>query len=54
MHDQDERKHDLDNNKDLNLQCFPNKNKTIKKAEGFGVASNFTSYEDKDTLKIKP
>ncbi|KAG4395714.1 hypothetical protein GLYMA_19G016300v4 [Glycine max] len=50
MRDQDEREHDLDNNRDLNLQRFPDKKKSVKKAEGFGMASDFASYEDKDTL----
>lgn len=45
MRDQDEREHDLDNNRDLNLQRFPDKKKSVKKAEGFGMASDFTSYE---------
>lgn len=55
MRDQDEREHDLENGRDLNLQRFPDKKKSVvKKAEGFGMASDFTSYEDKDTLKSKP
>lgn len=52
MRDQDEREHDLENGRDLNLQRFPDKKKSVvKKAIGFGMASDFTSYEDKDTLK---
>ncbi|BAU01122.1 hypothetical protein VIGAN_11028300 [Vigna angularis var. angularis] len=51
MRDQDEREQDLDNSRDLNLQRFPDKKKAVKKAEGFGMASEFPSYEDKDTLK---
>ncbi|KAK8469973.1 hypothetical protein PHAVU_004G022900 [Phaseolus vulgaris] len=51
MRDQEEREQDLDNSRDLNLQRFPDKKKSVKKAEGFGMASDFPSYEDKDTLK---
>ena len=53
MRDQDEREQDLDNSRDLNLQRFPDKKKSVKKAEGFGMAADFPSYEDKDTLKSK-
>ncbi|XP_061354942.1 paired amphipathic helix protein Sin3-like 2 [Gastrolobium bilobum] len=37
--------------RDLNLQRFHEKKKSVKKAEGFGLASDFSSKEDKDTLK---
>ncbi|XP_027359545.1 paired amphipathic helix protein Sin3-like 2 isoform X3 [Abrus precatorius] len=51
IRDQDERENDIDNSRDLNLQRFTDKKKSVKKAEGFGLASDFTSYDDKDTLK---
>ncbi|XP_061342897.1 paired amphipathic helix protein Sin3-like 2 [Gastrolobium bilobum] len=44
--DQDEREPDH-----TNAQQFLEKNKSVKKAEGFGLASDFSSKEDKDTLK---
>ncbi|XP_061354030.1 paired amphipathic helix protein Sin3-like 2 [Gastrolobium bilobum] len=49
--DQDEREPDNNNSRDLNLQRFHEKKKSVKKAEGFGLASDFSSKEDKDTLK---
>lgn len=51
--DQDEREADHDNNRDSNLR-FPDKKKSVKKAEGFGLTADFASYDDKDTLKSKP
>lgn len=48
VRDHDDR--EPDNNRDFNLQRF-DKKKSAKKAEGFGVNANFTSYDDKDTLK---
>ena len=54
IRDQDEREPDLDNGRDLNSQRFQDKKKSVKKAEGFGMASDFSSYDDKDTLKSKP
>lgn len=41
--DQDEREIEHDNNRD--------RKKPVRKVEGFGVNSNFASYDDKDTLK---
>lgn len=51
--DQDEREHDHDNNRDLNLR-IPDRKKSVKKGEDFGLTAEFTSYDDKDTLKSKP
>ncbi|XP_019452911.1 PREDICTED: paired amphipathic helix protein Sin3-like 2 isoform X4 [Lupinus angustifolius] len=51
IRDHDEREADLDNNRDLNSQRFPDKKKSFKKAEGFGMATDFASNDDKDTLK---
>ncbi|KAE9590399.1 putative transcription regulator Others family [Lupinus albus] len=51
IRDHDEREADIDNNRDLNSQRFPDKKKSFKKAEGFGMATDFASYDDKDTLK---
>ncbi|XP_061373184.1 paired amphipathic helix protein Sin3-like 2 [Gastrolobium bilobum] len=51
IRDQDDREPDLANSRDLNLQHFPEKKKSVKKNEGFGLASDFSSNEDKDTLK---
>ncbi|OIW12423.1 hypothetical protein TanjilG_04172 [Lupinus angustifolius] len=51
IRDHDEREADLDNNRDLNSQRFPDKRKSVKKAEGCGLASDFASHEDKDSLK---
>ncbi|CAL0321769.1 unnamed protein product [Lupinus luteus] len=53
IRDHDEREADLDNNRDLNSQRFPDKKKSFRKAEGFGMATDFASYDDKDTLKSK-
>lgn len=53
IRDQDEREPDLDNNRDLNAQRFSDKKKSVKKAEGYGLASDFAAYEDKDALKSK-
>lgn len=49
--DQDDREPDHDNNRDFNLQRVPDKRKSARKVEGFGVSANFASYDDKDTLK---
>ncbi|CAL0317223.1 unnamed protein product [Lupinus luteus] len=51
IRDHDEREADLDNNRDLNSQRFPDKRKSVKKADGFGLTSDFASHEDKDSLK---
>ncbi|XP_057738666.1 paired amphipathic helix protein Sin3-like 2 isoform X4 [Arachis stenosperma] len=51
VRDHDEREQDLDNGRDLNLQRFQDKKKSVKKAEGFAMASDFPSYDDKDALK---
>ena len=42
-HDQDDPEHD--NNRDFNLQHFPDKKRFARKTEGFA------SYDDNDTLK---
>ena len=42
--------HDLDYNRDLNLQHFPDKKMCAKKAEGFGLTDEFPSFDDKDKL----
>lgn len=49
--DQDDREPDHDNNRDSNLQRFPDKRKSGRKVEGFGINANFPSYDDKDSLK---
>ncbi|GLT33331.1 hypothetical protein SLA2020_079300 [Shorea laevis] len=49
--DQDDREPEHDNNRDFNLHRFPEKRKSARKIEGFGVNSNYASYDDKDTLK---
>ena len=49
--DQDDREPDHDNNRDFNLQRLPDKRKSARKVEGFGVNANLASYDDKDTLK---
>jgi paired amphipathic helix protein Sin3a len=49
--DQDDREPDHDNNRDSNLQRFPDKRKPGRKVEGFGINANFPSYDDKDNLK---
>lgn len=51
IRDQDERDPDLDNSRDLTSQRFLDKKKTVKKAEGYGLATDFTSYDDKDSLR---
>ncbi|KAK7266241.1 hypothetical protein RIF29_18883 [Crotalaria pallida] len=51
IRDHDEREADLDNNRDLNSQRYSDRKKSVKKAEGFGLASDFASYDDKGTLK---
>ncbi|MED6209113.1 hypothetical protein PIB30_051552 [Stylosanthes scabra] len=51
VRDHEEREPDLDNGRDLNLQRFQDKKKSVKKAEGFAMASDFPSYDDKDALK---
>ncbi|KAF7802898.1 paired amphipathic helix protein Sin3-like 2 isoform X1 [Senna tora] len=48
--DQDDREADHDNNRDSNSR-FPDKKKSVKKAEGFGLTADFAAYDDKDTLK---
>ncbi|XP_028778645.1 paired amphipathic helix protein Sin3-like 2 isoform X2 [Neltuma alba] len=50
IRDQDEREPDHDNNRDFKPR-FPEKKISSKKAEGFGLAADFASYDDKDTLK---
>ncbi|KAK4272056.1 hypothetical protein QN277_020656 [Acacia crassicarpa] len=50
IRDQDDREHDHDNNRDLKSR-FSDKKISVKKAEGFGLATDFASYDDKDTLK---
>ncbi|KAI4347649.1 hypothetical protein L6164_008441 [Bauhinia variegata] len=47
IHDQDEREPDHD----INMQHSPEKKKCVKKAEGFGLTTDFTSHEEKDNLK---
>lgn len=49
--DQDDREIEHDNNRDFNLQRFPDKKKSTKKVEGFGANSSLASYDDKDALK---
>ena len=51
VQDQDDRD-DHDYNRDLNLQRFPDKKKSVKKAEGFGLTAEL-AYEDKDAVKSK-
>lgn len=53
IRDQDEREPDLDNSRDLNSQRFPDKKKSVKKTEAYGLASDFASHDDKDALKGK-
>ncbi|KAL5806692.1 hypothetical protein ACOSQ4_029425 [Xanthoceras sorbifolium] len=48
--DHDDREVELDNNRDF-MQRFPDKKKSARKSDGHGVNSNFSSYDDKDTLK---
>ncbi|WJX65521.1 hypothetical protein P8452_50176 [Trifolium repens] len=47
IRDHDDREHDLDNS-----QRFPDKKKSVKKAEAYGLSSDFASHDDKDALKI--
>lgn len=50
--DLDDREVEQDNNRDFNLQRFPDKRKSaVKKVEGFGGNSNFASHDDKENLK---
>lgn len=49
--DHEDREVETDNNRDYNLQRFPEKRKSARKVEGFGANANFASYDDKDTLK---
>ncbi|XP_050383632.1 paired amphipathic helix protein Sin3-like 2 [Argentina anserina] len=51
--DHDDREVETDNNRDYNLQRFPEKRKSSRKVEGFGANNNFAPYDDKDTLKSK-
>ncbi|KAK9925188.1 hypothetical protein M0R45_033520 [Rubus argutus] len=51
--DHEDREVETDNNRDYNLQRFPEKRKSARKVEGFGANANFASYDDKDTLKSK-
>lgn len=51
IRDHAERDPDLDNSRDLNSQRFPDKKKSVKKSEGYGLASDFASHDDKDALK---
>ncbi|GLT35432.1 hypothetical protein SLA2020_098860 [Shorea laevis] len=48
--DQDDREPEHDN-RDLSLHRLPEKRKSARKIEGFGVNSNFASCDEKDTLK---
>ena len=52
IRDQVDREPDHDNNGDLNLQHFPDKKKSVKKAEGFGLTAEL-AYDDKDAVKSK-
>lgn len=49
--DQDDREPEHDSSRDFVLQRCPDKRKPSRKVEGFGMSSNFTSYDDKDSLK---
>ncbi|XP_048229904.1 paired amphipathic helix protein Sin3-like 2 isoform X1 [Ricinus communis] len=49
--DDDDREPEHDSNKDFSLQRFPDKRKSGRKGEGFGMNSNISSYDDKDNLK---
>ncbi|KDP45427.1 hypothetical protein JCGZ_09676 [Jatropha curcas] len=49
--DQDDREPEHDSNRDFSLQRFPDKRKSSRKVEGFGINSNISSYDDKDNLK---
>ncbi|KAH0973002.1 hypothetical protein GBA52_025158 [Prunus armeniaca] len=49
--DDDDRELENDNNRDYKLQRFPEKRKSSRKVEGFGVTANFAPYDDKDSLK---
>jgi paired amphipathic helix protein Sin3a len=48
IRDHDDREHDLDNS-----QRFPDKKKSVKKAEAYGLSSDLASHDDKDALKSK-
>ncbi|XP_062023478.1 paired amphipathic helix protein Sin3-like 2 isoform X2 [Rosa rugosa] len=52
-HDHEDRELETDNNRDYNLQRFPEKIKSSRNVEGFGLNANFTPNDDKDTLKSK-
>lgn len=49
--DQDDREPEHDSSREFSLQRCPDKRKSSRKGEGFGINSNFSSYDDKDTLK---
>lgn len=49
--DHEDREVETDNNRDYNLQRFPEKRKSSRKVDGFGANANFSPYDDKDTLK---
>ncbi|WCJ20882.1 Paired amphipathic helix protein Sin3-like 2 [Euphorbia peplus] len=49
--DQDDREPEHDSNRDFSSQRFPDKRKSARRGEGFGVDSHISSYEDKDNLK---
>ncbi|XP_004302380.1 PREDICTED: paired amphipathic helix protein Sin3-like 2 isoform X2 [Fragaria vesca subsp. vesca] len=51
--DHEDREVETDNNRDYNLQRFPEKRKSSRKVDGFGANANFSPYDDKDTLKGK-
>ncbi|XP_024185746.1 paired amphipathic helix protein Sin3-like 2 isoform X2 [Rosa chinensis] len=53
IRDHEDREVETDNNRDYNLQRFPEKRKSSRKVEGFGANANFAPYDDKDTLKSK-
>ncbi|XP_058778731.1 paired amphipathic helix protein Sin3-like 2 [Vicia villosa] len=46
IRDHDEREHDLDNS-----QRFLDKKKSVKKAEAYGLSSDYASHDDKHALK---
>lgn len=48
IRDHDEREHDLDNS-----QRFLDKKKSVKKAEAYGLSSDYASHDDKHALKSK-
>lgn len=53
IRDHDDRVHDHDNIRDIKSRFFEKKI-AGKKAENFGLTTDFSSYDDKDTLKSKP